>query len=70
MIKLEELQPSLMYTAYIYQFCNINIEPIAQQHVEDLVKKGFVDMSNISDGAHKFQQQRKKFPPPMKLMFD
>ena len=27
-------------------------------------------MNNISEGAHKFQQFRKKFPPAMKQLFD
>ena len=70
MIKMEELQPSLMYTAYIYQTYANNLEAIAAQHCEEYVKKGFVEMKNISEGGHKFQQARKKFSPTIKNLID
>ena len=46
------------------------MDAVGSQHIEDLVRKGFVSTTNISDGTHKFQQTRKKFTQPMKLLFD
>ena len=70
MIKIEELQAAMMWTDYIYRFFAINGEPIASQHVEDLAKKGLVDIRDISGSSYKFQQYRKKLPAPMRLLFD
>ena len=70
MIKIEELQAAMMWTDLIYRFFAINGEPIAFQHVEDLAKKGLVDIRDISGSSYKFQQYRKKLPAPMRLLFD
>ena len=59
-----------MYTAYMYQTHANNLEVIASQHCEEFVRKGFVDMKNISEGGHKFVQARKKFHPAIKNLLD
>ena len=40
MVRIEELPSLLMYTGHIYQFFQLNQEPIVRLHIEDLMMKG------------------------------
>ena len=59
-----------MYTGHIYQFFTLNQEPMVRMHIEDILAKGQVSLSNLADGGEDILERRKGMSKAVCHMID
>jgi hypothetical protein len=70
MVSAEEVDSFAFNLAWLERYHVENFQKIVHAHADDLIKKGQVDLYNISASAAKFTQRRKKFAPYLRYCCD
>ena len=70
MARVEELPIQSMYMSFIYQVACSNFEPTCMTHVQDLIERGLVALSDMPSADPSFHERRRGFPDALKLYFD